>query len=163
MPPFKCHSGSSFASGLSASPSHQAELTKFSSGRLRHQTGSCLASPSPNQETSTSSPPKPQPDRTRPHTLQRPTRPAMDMESPAERRLARVTAHLAPSFPLPAAPAIAPSPTASASSPAADTYSRVHGDVSSEPPEWRAATDDSGKPFVDIIYEKAVGEGIAKV
>jgi hypothetical protein len=39
----------------------------------------------------------------------------------------------------------------------------VHGDVASEPPEWRAATDESGKEFVDIIYEKAVGEGIAKV
>jgi hypothetical protein len=39
----------------------------------------------------------------------------------------------------------------------------VHGDVPSEPPEWRAATDASGKEFVDIIYEKAVGEGIAKV
>jgi naphthoate synthase len=79
------------------------------------------------------------------------------MESPAERsRLARVAAHLAPSLPLAAAPH---HPTASASSPSAGSYSRV----SSEPPEWRAATDESGKPFVDVIYEKAVGEGIAKV
>lgn len=39
----------------------------------------------------------------------------------------------------------------------------MHGDVPSEPPEWRAATDESGKEFVDIVYEKAVGEGIAKV
>ncbi|GJN18161.1 hypothetical protein PR202_gb05294 [Eleusine coracana subsp. coracana] len=83
------------------------------------------------------------------------------MDSAAERRLARVAAHLAPSLPLAAAPSIAPSPTAS--SPVGDSYSRVHGDVSSEPPEWRAATDESGKPFVDIIYEKAVGEGIAKI
>ncbi|CAD6251856.1 unnamed protein product [Miscanthus lutarioriparius] len=33
----------------------------------------------------------------------------------------------------------------------------------SEPPERRAATDESGKEFVDIVYEKAVGEGIAKI
>jgi naphthoate synthase len=38
----------------------------------------------------------------------------------------------------------------------------VHGDVSSEPPEWRAVTNESGKPFINVIYEKAVGEGIAK-
>ncbi|KAF0902941.1 hypothetical protein E2562_022586 [Oryza meyeriana var. granulata] len=82
----------------------------------------------------------------------------------AERRLARVTAHLLPSLPLPLAssPPLAPSPTAS-SSPASDSYRRVHGDVPSEPPEWRAATDESGKGFVDIIYEKTVGEGIAKI
>ncbi|CAD6248067.1 unnamed protein product [Miscanthus lutarioriparius] len=33
----------------------------------------------------------------------------------------------------------------------------------SEPPERRAATNESGKEFVDIVYEKAVGEGIAKI
>jgi naphthoate synthase len=38
----------------------------------------------------------------------------------------------------------------------------VHGDVSSEPPEWRAVTNESGKHFINVIYEKAVGEGIAK-
>jgi naphthoate synthase len=43
-----------------------------------------------------------------------------------------------------------------------DSYSRMHGDVSSEHPEWRTVIDESGKPFVDVIYEKAVGEGIAK-
>lgn len=87
----------------------------------------------------------------------------------AERRLARVAAHLVPSFPVThgTTPPIVPAPTAasssSSSSPAGDSYRRVHGDVSSEPPEWRAATDESGKAFVDIIYEKAVDEGIAKV
>uniref|UniRef100_A0A0E0C5M7 1,4-dihydroxy-2-naphthoyl-CoA synthase n=1 Tax=Oryza meridionalis TaxID=40149 RepID=A0A0E0C5M7_9ORYZ len=87
----------------------------------------------------------------------------------AERRLARVTAHLLPSslplpLPLASAPPLAPSPAASSSSsPASDSYRRVHGDVPSEPPEWRAATDESGKGFVDILYEKAVGEGIAKI
>lgn len=81
----------------------------------------------------------------------------------AGRRLARVTAHLLPSslrLPLASAPTLAPSPAAS---PASDSYRRVHGDVPSEPPEWRAATDESGKGFVDILYDKAVGEGIAKV
>jgi hypothetical protein len=89
----------------------------------------------------------------------------------AERRLARVAAHLVPSFPvthaatfpLVPAPTAASSSSSSSSSPAGDSYRRVHGDVPSEPPEWRAATDESGKEFVDIIYEKAVGEGIAKV
>ena len=89
----------------------------------------------------------------------------------AERRLARVAAHLAPSsFPVThaAAPPLVPAPTAassssSSSSPAGDSYRRVHGEVSAEPPEWHAATDESGKEFVDIIYEKAVNEGIAKV
>jgi naphthoate synthase len=85
----------------------------------------------------------------------------------AERRLARVNAHLLPSLPLPlplaSAPLLAPSPTAASSSPAGDSYRRVHGDVPSEPPEWRVATDEDGKDFVDILYEKSVGEGIAKV
>ncbi|XP_073120438.1 1,4-dihydroxy-2-naphthoyl-CoA synthase, peroxisomal-like [Henckelia pumila] len=30
-------------------------------------------------------------------------------------------------------------------------------------PEWRQVPDESGKPFTDIIYEKSVGEGIAKI
>lgn len=42
-----------------------------------------------------------------------------------------------------------------------DTYHRVHGEVPTHIPEWKPAFDDSGKPFTDIIYEKA--EGIAKV
>lgn len=44
-----------------------------------------------------------------------------------------------------------------------DTYHRVHGAVPTHIPPWKAAIDDSGKEFADIIYEKAVGEGIAKV
>ncbi|KAL1556732.1 1,4-dihydroxy-2-naphthoyl-CoA synthase [Salvia divinorum] len=43
-----------------------------------------------------------------------------------------------------------------------DTYHRVHGTVPTHIPLWKAAIDDSGKDFVDIIYEKAFGEGIAK-
>lgn len=44
-----------------------------------------------------------------------------------------------------------------------DTYHRVHGAVPTHIPPWKAAMDDYGKDFVDIIYEKAAGEGIAKV
>ncbi|XP_051145586.1 1,4-dihydroxy-2-naphthoyl-CoA synthase, peroxisomal [Andrographis paniculata] len=44
-----------------------------------------------------------------------------------------------------------------------DTYHRVHGEVPSHIPDWKPALDESGKPYTDIIYEKAVGEGIAKI
>jgi naphthoate synthase len=43
------------------------------------------------------------------------------------------------------------------------SYIRLHDDLSSEPSEWRAATDESRKPFIDVIYKKAVGEGITMV
>ncbi|XP_061365286.1 1,4-dihydroxy-2-naphthoyl-CoA synthase, peroxisomal isoform X2 [Gastrolobium bilobum] len=44
-----------------------------------------------------------------------------------------------------------------------DSYQRVHGDVLSHDVVWRTASDESGKDFTDIVYEKAVGEGIAKI
>ena len=44
-----------------------------------------------------------------------------------------------------------------------DNYHKVHGQVSLDPVLWNPATDDSGKEFTDIIYEKANGEAIAKV
>lgn len=45
-----------------------------------------------------------------------------------------------------------------------DSYHRIHGQVPTHEPVWRAvACDDSGKEYTDIIYEKAVGEAIAKV
>lgn len=44
-----------------------------------------------------------------------------------------------------------------------DKYHKVHGEVSTHEPEWRICCDESGKEYTDIIYEKAVGEGIAKV
>ncbi|PIA61920.1 hypothetical protein AQUCO_00200128v1 [Aquilegia coerulea] len=44
-----------------------------------------------------------------------------------------------------------------------DKYHKIHGEVSSHEAEWRIACDESGKEFIDIIYEKAVGEGIAKI
>ncbi|XP_016165606.2 1,4-dihydroxy-2-naphthoyl-CoA synthase, peroxisomal-like isoform X1 [Arachis ipaensis] len=46
-----------------------------------------------------------------------------------------------------------------------DSYKHVHGDVPSHDVVWRviASDTDSDKEFTDIIYEKAVGEGIAKI
>ncbi|KAJ8774312.1 hypothetical protein K2173_011115 [Erythroxylum novogranatense] len=44
-----------------------------------------------------------------------------------------------------------------------DSYHRIHGEVSGKEVAWRSVLDESGKEFTDIIYEKAVGEGIAKV
>ncbi|GKV22905.1 hypothetical protein SLEP1_g32716 [Rubroshorea leprosula] len=44
-----------------------------------------------------------------------------------------------------------------------DSYHRTHGKVPTHPVVWEPAFDDSGKKFIDIIYAKAVGEGIAKI
>ncbi|KAL9225586.1 hypothetical protein vseg_001491 [Gypsophila vaccaria] len=44
-----------------------------------------------------------------------------------------------------------------------DAYHRVHGQVSEDAVVWRSVCDDSGKEFIDIVYEKAVGEAIAKI
>uniref|UniRef100_A0A5B7BJD4 1,4-dihydroxy-2-naphthoyl-CoA synthase n=1 Tax=Davidia involucrata TaxID=16924 RepID=A0A5B7BJD4_DAVIN len=44
-----------------------------------------------------------------------------------------------------------------------DSYHQIHGEVPTHEPVWRIACDDSGKEFLDIIYEKAVGEAIAKI
>ncbi|KAJ8775325.1 hypothetical protein K2173_020329 [Erythroxylum novogranatense] len=44
-----------------------------------------------------------------------------------------------------------------------DSYHRIHGEVSGKEVAWRSVLDESGKEFTDIIYEKAVGEGIAKI
>lgn len=43
-----------------------------------------------------------------------------------------------------------------------DSYHRVHGEVPTHAPQWKKC-NDLEKEFTDIIYEKAVGEGIAKV
>jgi naphthoate synthase len=45
------------------------------------------------------------------------------------------------------------------------SYQRVHGDVPSHDVVWKVipSDDDEGKVFTDIVYEKSVGEGIAKV
>ncbi|GAU44142.1 hypothetical protein TSUD_188030 [Trifolium subterraneum] len=46
-----------------------------------------------------------------------------------------------------------------------NSYQRVHGDVPSHDVVWKkVASDDQGKDFTDIVYEKSVGEeGIAKI
>lgn len=46
-----------------------------------------------------------------------------------------------------------------------DNYHKIHGEVPNHEPVWRLipSDDESGKDFTDIIYEKAVGEPIAKV
>ncbi|XP_072995063.1 1,4-dihydroxy-2-naphthoyl-CoA synthase, peroxisomal isoform X2 [Typha latifolia] len=75
-----------------------------------------------------------------------------------ERRIATIANHLIP-LPLPSR---SPPITRSVAS-SDDSYHRVHGEVSTKQATWRAACDESGKEFVDIIYEKAVDEGIAKI
>ncbi|XP_028099710.1 1,4-dihydroxy-2-naphthoyl-CoA synthase, peroxisomal-like [Camellia sinensis] len=43
-------------------------------------------------------------------------------------------------------------------------YHRIHGEVPTHDPIWRLVDcDDNGKEFTDMVYEKAVGEPIAKV
>ena len=45
-----------------------------------------------------------------------------------------------------------------------DSYHKVHGEVPSHDVVWKRITsDESGKEYTDIIYEKAEGEAIAKV
>ncbi|KAJ4821641.1 hypothetical protein LUZ62_034207 [Rhynchospora pubera] len=79
----------------------------------------------------------------------------------AKARLERMTAHLYPSLhPSP----LCSSPVAlSTVSSSTDSYGRVHGEVSDKEVTWQSVCDESGKEFVDIIYEKSVGEGIAKI
>ncbi|KAG6471167.1 hypothetical protein ZIOFF_072268 [Zingiber officinale] len=77
----------------------------------------------------------------------------------AERRIAKITVHLSP--------LTSPSPPASivrrATASTGDSYHRVHGEVSMRVATWSPARDESGKEYTDIVYEKAVGEGIAKI
>ncbi|KAJ4829089.1 hypothetical protein Tsubulata_029418 [Turnera subulata] len=82
-----------------------------------------------------------------------------DMDT-VTRRVASVANHLLPVHsPHPAASSVALSHTSAKN----DTYHRIHGQVSTEPVVWVKASDESGKEFTDIIYEKAQGEGIAKI
>ena len=74
------------------------------------------------------------------------------------RRLASVNNHLVPGHSDPS-----PSSVGLSNTSMSDSYHRIHGEVPTHPVVWRSACDDSGKDFVDIIYEKSVGEGIAKV
>ncbi|XP_052727500.1 1,4-dihydroxy-2-naphthoyl-CoA synthase, peroxisomal isoform X2 [Vigna angularis] len=75
-----------------------------------------------------------------------------DLET-AIRRLASVNNHLL------SAPAASPELTFTRTSTTDNSFGRVHGQVPSHDVVWRTASDD----FTDIVYEKAVGEGIAKI
>ena len=77
----------------------------------------------------------------------------------AGRRIARIAHHLLPL----ATPPPRPLPIQRSVASANDSYRRVHGEVSTREATWIPACDESGKEYTDIIYEKAVGEGIAKV
>lgn len=43
------------------------------------------------------------------------------------------------------------------------SYDRVHGSVSRDLPVWVPVPQPAGQEFQDILYEKAAGEGIAKI
>ncbi|XP_054809648.1 1,4-dihydroxy-2-naphthoyl-CoA synthase, peroxisomal [Prosopis cineraria] len=74
------------------------------------------------------------------------------------RRLASITNHLVP-FHLSQNGAVGLCNTSMK-----DSYHRVHGDVPSHDVVWRRiASDESGKEFTDIVYEKAEEEAIAKI
>ena len=82
-----------------------------------------------------------------------------DLNANARRRLASVAHHLTPLH--------STTPNCSSlgfhTTSAPDSYRRVHGEVPTHDVTWNPACDESGKAFTDIIYEKAVGEAIAKV
>lgn len=74
------------------------------------------------------------------------------------RRVASISSHLVP---IPQTPN--PDSIHLSSASIDDSYHRKHGTVSTHPVVWSKAGDEFGKEFTDIIYEKAVGEAIAKV
>jgi naphthoate synthase len=79
------------------------------------------------------------------------------------RRVTSVTNHLISSPTTTSPPQLITLFHTSGSSRNNDSYQRVHGDVPSHDVVWKVASDDQGKDFTDIVYEKSVGEGIAKV
>lgn len=82
----------------------------------------------------------------------------------ASRRISVFTNHL---IPLETIPTRVHSVELSTASSMNDNYHKVHGEVPTHQVVWRKADlvgdDGETKEFVDIIYEKAVGEDIAKV
>ncbi|KAG2489664.1 hypothetical protein HYH03_011776 [Edaphochlamys debaryana] len=95
----------------------------------------------------------------------------------AERRLQVLRAHLAPGdSSAGACHALSRHDTAGASASSSGSaapyasadgkptsYARVHGAVSREPARWRRVASLGKEELTDVIYEKAVGEGIAKI
>ncbi|XP_020594845.1 1,4-dihydroxy-2-naphthoyl-CoA synthase, peroxisomal-like, partial [Phalaenopsis equestris] len=81
-----------------------------------------------------------------------------ELDKTMKRRIANLNNHFLPvTYSFSASRSISSSPAS-----AEDSYRRIHGEVSAEAAVWRPALDESGK-FTDILYEKAVGEGIAKI
>ncbi|CAK9182754.1 unnamed protein product [Ilex paraguariensis] len=77
------------------------------------------------------------------------------------RRVSSVASHLLPADSASSRGGVVGSNRCSA--PMNDSYHRIHGEVPSHEPVWSIACDESGKEYTDIVYEKAVGEAIAKV
>ncbi|ESQ29439.1 hypothetical protein EUTSA_v10023583mg [Eutrema salsugineum] len=79
----------------------------------------------------------------------------------ANRRISTVTNHL-----IPLIPTRVNSVELCTASSMDDNYHKVHGEVPTHEVVWEKADfvgDGERKEFVDVIYEKAVGEGIAKI
>ncbi|XP_077253611.1 enoyl-CoA hydratase/isomerase D isoform X2 [Tasmannia lanceolata] len=76
------------------------------------------------------------------------------------RRIASVSNHL---FPSPSSSSSSSYSIQRCNASMNDSYHRIHGEVPTHEALWRIACDESGKEFTDIIYEKAVGEAIAKI
>jgi hypothetical protein len=47
--------------------------------------------------------------------------------------------------------------------PTASSYDRIHGKVSRSPPVWRRIEVVAKEQLQEVLYDKAAGEGIAKV
>ncbi|KAL8142407.1 hypothetical protein V2J09_015439 [Rumex salicifolius] len=83
-----------------------------------------------------------------------------EMDS-ASWRMSRIGGHLIPTNILDTG-SVKFSSTSSSDS-TKDRVQRIHGQVSTLPVSWKIVRHESGNDFTDIIYEKAVGEGIAKI
>lgn len=80
-----------------------------------------------------------------------------DLET-MRRRVASMANHL-----IPACPSLSNDSISFCNASMKDSYHRIHGEVPTHQVAWTIACDESGKEFSDIIYEKAVGESIAKI
>ncbi|KAK3017111.1 hypothetical protein RJ639_006961 [Escallonia herrerae] len=81
----------------------------------------------------------------------------------ATRRVSSLANHLIPSHSSPSNGGLSAVCLSDSKSQMNDSYHRIHGQVPTDEPVWSIARDDSSKEFTDIIYEKAVGEAIAKI
>ncbi|CAN1151197.1 1,4-dihydroxy-2-naphthoyl-CoA synthase, peroxisomal [Linum perenne] len=77
-----------------------------------------------------------------------------------KRRVGAVANHISPPFSVPTPCSRSSIIGFHSTSSMTDSYHRIHGQVSTKEVVWSIA---GGEQFTDIIYEKAVGEGIAKI